>query len=73
MLTIIARAQLPKDGMQAADRDHELQERLYLGLLERGILVAVRGMVNLGIRHTDDHLVHFLSALNVTCEVLADT
>ena len=44
-------------------RDASLQELIYLGLLKRGIYIAFRGMINLGLAHTDDQLARFLDAL----------
>lgn len=71
MLTIIARRELPHDGAAAADRDLGLQELLHLGLLERGLWTAPRGMVNLSLPLTDDDLAAFLTALDDTCAGLA--
>ncbi len=67
MMTIIARADLPTNGVAAADRDAALQELLYLGLLSRGIYTAPRGMVNLSLPLTDDDLAAFLVALDDLC------
>jgi len=36
---------------------------LFLGLLERGVYSAARGMMNLSLTLTDDHLAHVLDAL----------
>jgi glutamate-1-semialdehyde 2,1-aminomutase len=55
--------QLPSD---IAQRDAELQELLFFGLLERGVYIAARGMVNLGLAHTDDQMAQFLDALAET-------
>ena len=55
--------QLPSD---IAQRDAELQDLLFFGLLERGVYIAGRGMVNLGLAHTDDQMAQFLDALAET-------
>ena len=44
----------------------ELRELIFLGLLERGVYLAHRGMINLGLRHTDDQLATVLDALDDT-------
>jgi glutamate-1-semialdehyde 2,1-aminomutase len=49
-----------------AERDAQLQELLFFGLLERGVYIATRGMVNLGLPHTDDQLAQFLDAFAET-------
>ena len=71
MMTIIARAELPRDGTAAADRDSALQELVHLGLTRRGFHIAARGMVNLSLPLTDDDLAGFLNALDDTCAELA--
>ena len=43
-----------------------LQELVYLGLLEHGVYTAARGMVNVGLAHTDDQLATALDALDDT-------
>jgi glutamate-1-semialdehyde 2,1-aminomutase len=50
----------------ATKRDAQLQELLFFGLLERGVYIAARGMVNLGLPHTDDQLAQFLDAFAET-------
>jgi glutamate-1-semialdehyde 2,1-aminomutase len=71
MMAIHARAQRPTDGESAADKDPELQEMLFLGLLRRGIYIAPRGMINLSLPVTDDQLATFLGALDDFCQELA--
>ena len=63
MMSIHARTPAPADAIQAADRDAELQELIFLGLLQRGVYTAPRGMINLSLAHTDDHLAVGLEAL----------
>jgi glutamate-1-semialdehyde 2,1-aminomutase len=63
MMSLHARRAAPTTIVDALDRDHALQERLYLALLERGVYTAPRGMVNLSLPHTDDHLATFLDRL----------
>ncbi|MEN9504687.1 MAG: hypothetical protein RI958_613, partial [Actinomycetota bacterium] len=43
-----------------------LLEQIYLGLLERGVYIAHRGMMNLGLAHTDDQLAAAVDALGST-------
>jgi glutamate-1-semialdehyde 2,1-aminomutase len=71
MMAIHARAQRPTDGESAADKDHALQEMLFLGLLRRGIYIAPRGMINLSLPLTDDQLADFIDALDDLCQELA--
>lgn len=68
-MTLHARPTAPTNATEAAERDGETQELLFLGLLERGFYVAPRGMVNLSLAVTDDQLASFLDALD---EVLAE-
>jgi glutamate-1-semialdehyde 2,1-aminomutase len=49
----------------------ELQELLFLGLYQRGIYTAPRGMVNLSLPLTDEHLAAALGALDGTLAELA--
>jgi glutamate-1-semialdehyde 2,1-aminomutase len=63
MMSLHARTPAPINAAQAADRDEALQELIFLGLLERGIYTAPRGMINLSLAHTDDHLAEGLEAL----------
>jgi glutamate-1-semialdehyde 2,1-aminomutase len=63
MMSLHARTPAPTDAIQAADRDAELQELIFLGLLQRGVYTAPRGMINLSLAHTDDHLAAGLEAL----------
>jgi glutamate-1-semialdehyde aminotransferase len=41
-----------------------LQELLFFGLLQRGVYIATRGMMNLGLAHTDDQMAATLDALS---------
>lgn len=67
-----ARSTPPTTPAAAMDRDHDLQERLFLGLLEHGVYSAPRGMFNLGLAHTDDQLATVLDALDETVIALGD-
>ena len=42
------------------------------GLLERGVYTAFRGMINVGLAHTDDQLAAALDALDDTLRSIAD-
>jgi glutamate-1-semialdehyde 2,1-aminomutase len=66
MMSIHALATPPQNADDMAKRDAQLQELLFFGLLERGVYIAVRGMVNLGLPHTDDQLAQFLDAFAET-------
>jgi glutamate-1-semialdehyde 2,1-aminomutase len=66
MMSIHALATLPQNAEDMAKRDAQLQELLFFGLLERGVYIAARGMVNLGLPHTDDQLAQFLDAFAET-------
>jgi glutamate-1-semialdehyde 2,1-aminomutase len=60
----------PVDGAESARRDPALQELLFLGLYERGMYAAPRGMVNLSLPLTDAQLEAALSALDDTLSEL---
>jgi glutamate-1-semialdehyde 2,1-aminomutase len=66
MMSIHALAAPPQNADDMAKRDAQLQELLFFGLLERGVYIAARGMVNLGLPHTDDQLAQFLDAFAET-------
>ncbi|MEJ7721603.1 MAG: hypothetical protein WKF58_14735 [Ilumatobacteraceae bacterium] len=72
MMSLHARATAPVDATEAAQRDPALQELLFLGLYERGIYTAPRGMINLSLALTDDHLVQSLDALDATLTDISD-
>jgi glutamate-1-semialdehyde 2,1-aminomutase len=64
MMTLHALASPPATYAEVTQRDPVLQEALFLGLLARGVYIAPRGMVNLGLAHTDDQLACALDALD---------
>jgi glutamate-1-semialdehyde 2,1-aminomutase len=66
MLALHALPAPPVDGAESARRDPALQELLFLGLYERGIYTAPRGMMNLSLPLTDARLEAALSALDDT-------
>jgi glutamate-1-semialdehyde 2,1-aminomutase len=66
MLALHALPAAPVDGAGSARRDAALQELLFLGLYERGLYIAPRGMVNLSLPLTDAQLASALSALDDT-------
>jgi glutamate-1-semialdehyde 2,1-aminomutase len=66
MLALHALPAAPADGVESARRDPELQELLFLGLFERGIYTAPRGMLNLSLPLTDAQLGETLAALDDT-------
>ncbi len=70
MMSLHATRTTPTNVREAFDRDHVLQELVYLGLLERGVYIAFRGMVNVGLAHTDDQLAAGLDALDDTLSEL---
>jgi glutamate-1-semialdehyde 2,1-aminomutase len=70
MLALHALATPPVDGAGSAGRDPALQELLFLGLYQRGIYTAPRGMVNLSLPLTDAQLDRALAALDDTLSEL---
>ena len=66
MMNLHARAEAPVDGPTGLDRDNALAELILLGLLQRGVYTAPRGMVNLSLPHTDDDLAVFCDRLDDT-------
>jgi glutamate-1-semialdehyde 2,1-aminomutase len=66
MLAVHALPAAPADGAESARRDPALQELLFLGLYERGIYMAPRGMLNLSLSLTDTQLDAALAALDDT-------
>ena len=66
MMSLHTLATAPRNAYGVAQRDSVLQELLYLGLLERGVYSASRGMMNLNLPHTDDQLAEVLAALTDT-------
>jgi glutamate-1-semialdehyde 2,1-aminomutase len=71
MLAVHALAMPPVDGAESARRDPVLQELLFLGLYERGIYTAPRGMMNLSLPLTDAQLEAALAALDDTLSELS--
>ena len=73
MLALHALPAAPADGVESARRDPELQELLFLGLFERGIYTAPRGMINLSLPLTDAQLDTALAALDDALSELGTT
>ena len=71
MMSIHALATPPHNADDMLKRDAQMQELLFFGLLERGVYIAARGMVNLGLPHTDDQLAQFLDAFAETLASLS--
>jgi glutamate-1-semialdehyde 2,1-aminomutase len=71
MLALHALPEPPVDGAESARRDSALQELLFLGLYERGIYTAPRGMMNLSLPLTDAQLDAALAALDDTLSELS--
>ena len=63
MMSLHALPQPPRNADDVAQRDADLQELLFFGLLERGVYSASRGMMNLSLTVTDDQLATVLDAL----------
>jgi glutamate-1-semialdehyde 2,1-aminomutase len=64
MLVLHATADPPTTLVEADRRDHDLNERIFFGLLERNVYTAPRGMITIGLAHTDDQLAAALDALD---------
>jgi glutamate-1-semialdehyde 2,1-aminomutase len=54
----------PTTPVEALQRDNDLNDLLFLGLLERGVYIAARGMMNVGLAHTDEQLATALERLD---------
>jgi glutamate-1-semialdehyde 2,1-aminomutase len=65
-MTIHARETAPTNATEVAQRDPALQELIFLGLYQRGIYVAPRGMINLSLAVTDAQVGTALDALDDT-------
>jgi glutamate-1-semialdehyde 2,1-aminomutase len=63
-MSLHALAAAPRDGAEAARRDEHLQELVFLGLYQRGVYLAARGMINLSLPITDGQLAAVLAALD---------
>ncbi|MEI6497543.1 MAG: aminotransferase class III-fold pyridoxal phosphate-dependent enzyme [Actinomycetota bacterium] len=72
MMSLHALATPPTTLHDISTRDAVLQDLLFLGLLERGVYIAHRGMMNVGLAHTDDQLAQALDALDDTVRVIAE-
>jgi glutamate-1-semialdehyde 2,1-aminomutase len=71
MMSLHALATAPQTINDVFLRDEVLQELVFLGLHERGIYIAARGMMNVGLAHTDDQLARALDALDETLSAIA--
>lgn len=71
MMSLHALATAPQTINDIFLRDEVLQELVFLGLHERGIYIAARGMMNVGLAHTDDQLARALDALDETLSAIA--
>ena len=66
MMAIHGLAHEPTTVDQVLARDHDLNELLYFGLLRRGVYIAARGMITIGLALSDEHLATALGALDDT-------
>ena len=66
MMSLHALDKAPRTANDVANRDSTLQELLFFKLLERGVYTATRGMMNLSLPLTDDHLAKVLDAIDDT-------
>lgn len=64
MLSLHAVCEPPTTMADAERRDHVLHELIFFGLLARGVYTAPRGMITIGLAHTDDQLAGALDALD---------
>lgn len=72
MMSLHGAAAAPATADEVLARDHDLNELLYFGLLERGVYTAARGMMNVGLAHTDEQLATALGALDDTLAEIDD-
>lgn len=66
MMSLHALPEPPHNADDVARRDADLQELMFLGLLQRGVYSAARGMMNLSLTLSDDQLATVLDALTDT-------
>lgn len=71
MMSLHALDSAPNTPEDVAKRDNNLQELLFFGLLERGVYTAARGMMNLGLAHTDDQMAIVLDSLDDTLTAIS--
>ena len=71
MMSLHALAAAPHTINDVFLRDEVLQELVFLGLHERGVYIAARGMMNVGLAHTDDQLARALDVLDETLSAIA--
>ena len=71
MMSLHACETAPTGVHEVGRRDEALQELLYFGLLQRGVYTAFRGMINVGLAHTDEQLATALRALEDTLADIA--
>ena len=64
MMSVHASAEAPTTVAAVDARDAALQESVFFGLLARGVYTAPRGMITVGLAHTDDQLAAALDALD---------
>jgi len=64
MMSLHSLRTAPTTPVEAMERDNALNELLFLGLLERGVYIATRGMMNVGLAHTDEQLATALDRLD---------
>jgi glutamate-1-semialdehyde 2,1-aminomutase len=73
MLSLHAVPQPPTSMAEADARDLELHELVFFGLLARGVYTAPRGMITVGLAHSDDQFAAALEALDdCLAEIAAD-
>jgi glutamate-1-semialdehyde 2,1-aminomutase len=70
MMSLHALPAPPLNADDVARRDVDLQELMFLGLLERGVYSASRGMMNLSLTLSDDQLATVLDALTDTLHAI---
>ena len=66
VMSLHATATAPTDVHAVMRRDEALQELVTKGMLRRGCYFGARGMLNLGLAHTDEQLQYTLRALEET-------
>ena len=72
MMSLHGLRNAPTTPTEALQRDNELNDLLFLGLLERGVYIAARGMMNVGLAHTDEQLATALDRLDDLLDEIDD-